>query len=294
MKVHDYRIQPSFLTDTSVHFSPGYSYKVVLSPVVYKRNTEHLGHCKSSKYYSLFTDLDFYSKEMCELECFIKKVWYTCSCYMFAFAGSEKVYADTFKVPLSSVKMCQDEKSVTCLLAVKMYFLSHHVTYDLCKECKNPCLENKYYTQISQSLLSAVQVLPFFDNITLKKIDSKIIRKNYVDINFFFDTNLYTEWIIESQAFTPRDLFVYFGGRIGLFMGMSVVSVVEIVYRIYVSLYFLTHKIIKFSNKSPTNPCISVDFSRSRSTIVHVKPCHKCSTGYKRKSCTPAWSEVQV
>lgn len=287
MKVHDYRIQPSFLTDSSVHLTPGYSYKVVISPTVYKRNTEHLGLCKSSKYYSLFPDLDFYFREMCEFECFMKQVWHKCNCYMFAFAGSEKTYADAFNVPVSRVKMCQDVTSLTCLRAAKLYHLSHHVMNDLCEECKNPCLENKYFTQVSQSLLAPDQVLPYLDNSTSKKADLKIVRKNYLEVNFFFDTNLYTEWVIESQAFTSKDLFVYFGGRLGLFLGMSVVSAVEIVYRIYVAFYFLLCKLIKFTKKSRVHPR-KRNVSRIHS-IVPIKPCSKCSTGYREKSCSRSW-----
>lgn len=72
---------------------------------------------------------------------------------------------------------------------------------------------------------------------SLNKINNEIIDENFdtesdkdsvLALNVFYNTGSYTK-ITEKQAMEPQSLFPSVGGTLGLFLGISILSFVEII-----------------------------------------------------------------
>lgn len=95
-----------------------------------------------------------------------------------------------------------------------------------CPECLQPCFETMYDFLVTMESFP-LNCIHDFVRAEFNKTSLTEIRKNFVLVNFFFDS-LSVITVVESQDFTLRDLFIYIGGVIGLFLGMSFVSIGDI------------------------------------------------------------------
>ncbi|XP_060875472.1 pickpocket protein 11-like [Metopolophium dirhodum] len=82
---------------------------------------------------------------------------------------------------------------------------------------------------------------------------------------------------LRSMMYTTQDLLVTFGGMASLFLGCSLVSVVEIIYVIYKSLIMLKHKYTKVQTVSKQDQQL-ISYRRHHNMYHFCKPLYKPSS----------------
>lgn len=77
----------------------------------------------------------------------------------------------------------------------------------------------------------------------LNETEKEFARKNDVWVKFQYEsaTMLFVD---EKQEFTGNNLFIYFGGMLGLFVGMSVISPAEVLNEIIIKTVELVTKFV--------------------------------------------------
>lgn len=115
---------------------------------------------------------------------------------------------------------------------------------DCYKTCPLECKEETYEISISQTRLAGDIYLSKFKNESKylssfpeQKLDAETLAHNLVRVNIYYDTLHYTE-IIESPSITLVWLLSSIGGSLSLFLGLSVLSVVEM-FEITIEILFL-------------------------------------------------------
>lgn len=156
-----------------------------------------------------------YSKKNCEMECESQLTEQACSCVMYFMPRTN-----------DETNIC-GRNDAKCYEEIKMAIdLSDNDTY-ACGNCLPGCSEINYHVTISTAQIGSGG----YDirNSNLSKMSPEDLRDNYALVHFF---------ILESsfRSYTKGELigFTEFlsntGGLLGLFMGFSVISLIEIFY----------------------------------------------------------------
>lgn len=157
-----------------------------------------------------------YSKKNCEMECSSKTMKEKCGCTLY-YMPRDFNNNDT--------KIC-NRRQAPCYEQVLFdisYSLNEMVT---CNYCLPACFEVNYGRELSSSKLGGGE---FLTEYSLKGYNKSFIHANLAIVHIYFMDNAY-------RGFTKNELigFTEFlsntGGLLGLFMGFSVISLIEIVY----------------------------------------------------------------
>ena len=153
---------------------------------------------------------------------------------------------------------CQTIRDIGCFYFLNVLFLNTDVN-ELCpNECPLECESVTYITSISMSdypstnyaerLIKNTRIQRKFDNRTNVTVEE--LRNNMLAINVYYGKLNYKSY----QEFAKTqivDLVSNIGGTIGLFLGVSFLSFIEII-----DLFF--HVTLTFMNKKQTTNRISV------------------------------------
>lgn len=188
----------SFKLSDFVEFGYGISLEVVISPIVVDgdENLRRLSVDERKCYFEGERSLKYfktYSKGNCEHECRSNQTFERCGCVPFNVIRN------------SSMDVCGLRGSICSD--------SFEERFDSCN-CFSPCSSIDYETEIY--------------SIKLSQNYSDDIEKN-VQINFRFKDNEFFSTRRYLQ-FTFEDFISYVGGLLGLFAGISVLSIFEIVF----------------------------------------------------------------
>lgn len=222
--VHDVNGVPSFIINKFYYLSPGYNIDVSMRQVVVKRLQGH-GICSNTADLYFFPMLNNSNiMNACFLQCATELLLQYCKCYippLLPFDQYIKEYSYKFNMSKENVKFCWDMSEIACMRRWRQTVFNNQL-YILCPKCKELCVEGQYDIQITQNRLSKLNYGEW-----INASDLADFKKNYLMVNFHFsDMNLQT--IVITENFTLKDLFIYFGTNIGLFLGMSFVSLFEL------------------------------------------------------------------
>lgn len=220
--IHDpANINIIFSMASAINLQPGFAIDVILKPTVFKRQTAFLGLCNTSVY--KFEQQSIYFKNICSYFCYYKRVIKICGCVARnAVPGLDEIQNSLYGMFVNDIRSCSDEDAICMKQQQYETYLSSNLREN-CPECLQPCLETKYEILVTMKKFTSNSLFHVEFNTT----DMREIRKNFILVNFFFDSlNVVT--VVESQDFTLRDLFIYIGGVIGLFLGMSFMSIGDI------------------------------------------------------------------
>jgi hypothetical protein len=112
--------------------------------------------------------------------------------------------------------------------------------------CPLECNQTLFKTSISSVLLDGNKYLSQIRNSNLstdfikRTIDATTVEKSIVDVNIFYESLSYTE-TTESPLMNIVSLLGSIGGNLGLFLGVSVFSLCEII-EILIEIYFIAKK----------------------------------------------------
>ncbi|KAJ8029871.1 Amiloride-sensitive sodium channel subunit gamma [Holothuria leucospilota] len=166
-------------------------------------------------------------RQTCERSCYQEAVVKTCSC---ADSSYPFVADDQLAEP------CNTVEHTNCRKAVALSYRAGDITCD----CFNPCEETKYIPSISVAYWpSDVVKEGIYDDIKrtnqearsflLREADpSEWLEKNVAKVQIFFQEFNY-ETITQNPAYTLGDLLSDVGGQLGLWLGISVLSIFEII-----------------------------------------------------------------
>lgn len=202
--------------------------------------TESYGYCSSWHNYTLY-EPGLYKKGDCLKECLTLEVWHQCGC--LPFYSPPLTYTKMMKPPfrtedvsdymfsnslkrLKRYQWCSPTNG-PCVKPVEKNGVGAEGTCS--KRCPQPCQETKFSFLSSQSRFPTPEIMSkirrtfnFTSNYSLKKA-----RLNLISANFYFGSTVNTVEQIDI-AMTWVDLLSQLGGALGLCIGASLLSLVEI------------------------------------------------------------------
>jgi hypothetical protein len=180
----------------------------------------------------LYTDfnLDKYNQKYCLKVCFQAYVINQCDCYSYEAPISNQTL---MKNP--DLRGCSTVSQVDCLTKSTSDYFNSDASNKCTDQCPIEC--DLIYYSFTQSLAK------YPSNWLISQIDYKVDTSDMLMLNVFFDEMFYSS-IVESPAMTIDQLFGLIGGNLGLFLGMSFLTLLESIEFIYYALYFflIRHK----------------------------------------------------
>ena len=163
-----------------------------------------------------------YNQQDCFTQCFQKKVEDLCESY------------NPFFLPISRNNSCNYVQYI-CLIETMKSFLNGEYSDECFNLCPIECEKSIYSYYISQSSsFSRSYAEGYMKNELIKsKFGNKTItyeevKNSIVKVNIYFDGLRYTE-IEETPSVTLFNLISNIGGTLGLFIGISLLSFIEII-----------------------------------------------------------------
>ena len=215
-------LAPGFITSVSVDRS----FKFLLAKP-YSRcdiDDEHRDF-NSNLYETIYRSQYEYTQELCFVTCYQFELIKVCNC------------SDPWFINFVKEKdVCETNEQTNCLVDVyNQVFLSSDFIENSCLNiCPLECNRTEYKCSLSSSQLDPMWFVDFINDrknlsndFMSAKIDLDTVRQSVVSFNVFYDSLSYT-LSTESPKFDIVSLLSNIGGALSLFMGVSVMSVVEI------------------------------------------------------------------
>ncbi|XP_078356916.1 acid-sensing ion channel 1C-like [Oculina patagonica] len=200
--------------------------------------------CNPNRSLDMFKNTRYkYSKPACLMQCLSEFVTKKCGCRPIEY--------EDLKFPL-----CAPNDTVLCMLpAYKAFGASEEM--DGCEEkCTQPCEHIEYETSLSyaglqrnvfiQKLNSSVNVtkeFPFYEHFLKMSVPEKMayIDDNIISLDIYFQDMSFDE-IVQTPVFEGWTLIANLGGNFGLFLGMSILTILEFVEYAFRRIFFLICK----------------------------------------------------
>ncbi|XP_070538261.1 amiloride-sensitive sodium channel subunit beta-like [Ptychodera flava] len=213
-----------FPVDHGFFAMPGTATSVSLTESKIHRQNQPYGNCTDETSNLHFTDNvkkdssdKMYSIVSCEKACFRKVLLDYCGC------------TDSVNINAPSCRILNDTQ-VVCVQLMLFFFQSNLLPCD----CPPPCRETKYQMTISESkwpsdayLDNLLKLVKVKNQKTRNLNDLESARSNLVRLKVYFESLNY-ESTSEHPAYTWEDLLSDVGGTLGLYIGLSVITVCEI------------------------------------------------------------------
>ncbi|CAH1789854.1 unnamed protein product [Owenia fusiformis] len=197
----------------------------------FESNCSHGNHDPSETYTGLYTLLE------CNQRCLQKQIRSKCKCLDEIMDDQtwESVYASDSAT--SMLNPCSILNSTEEKCRQRMYYLSQ--TNRLGCDCPLPCLELGFEESLHSSEWPSAQYYPLMmQKLTDSNIisegqlkimnDLKTTRENFVRLHVYYK-DMILESLEEFEAYTVDSLIGDIGGILGLFIGMSVLTIAEAV-----------------------------------------------------------------
>uniref|UniRef100_A0AC34QKP1 Uncharacterized protein n=1 Tax=Panagrolaimus sp. JU765 TaxID=591449 RepID=A0AC34QKP1_9BILA len=221
--VHEQDQEP--FPDTFGYSAPtGFVSSFGLKTKVLHRLNEPYGQCSDTFRPKGYIYAEHYSPEGCYRNCFQHMILESCGC------GDPR-----FPLPTEREKPCdaRNPKERSCLTNMTGVLGGfHHLQHDCL--CVQPCTENVFETAYSAAAWPAINFNIGADCPSVLEIvnDSKACaeyyRINTAYIEIFYE-QLNFETLKETAGYTLVNLFSDFGGNIGLWIGFSIITVIEVI-----------------------------------------------------------------
>ena len=197
---------------------------------------ENLDSSSYSDIYRLVLQQGFdYTQIECIYQCFQKFVFEECNCSLSYFPN------------LSNHRIClvNDIKDLECIFKLlPVIFTTNFIMSNCFPLCPLECKSRKYMTSITyteypiRSFEKDYMAYPNVRRIYSNKTFSTSLGSNLVSLLIYYDSLSYTS-ITESPNLDFVTLLSNIGGIAGLFLGISLLSIVEIIETILEMVYYL-------------------------------------------------------
>ena len=241
------------INDHGQDASTGFSTEVKITRSLNEKLDEPYSTCisdltssysKKTKYMNIiFNELNLkkYSNQICLNICFNLKLELECNC------------SDPSILSIHNMTKCISTSQIRCKEKFFQEFFSNQAT-ECNQECPIECKTYRYSTKLSFSEFYTnwyFSLIEKSNNDFIKNLASfgsvEQLKKNVLLINFYYDDASITK-IIERPLWNVFSILSTIGGNLGLFVGVSVLSIAEIV-ELITRLIFFNFKIIFNKNK---------------------------------------------
>ncbi|XP_077123873.1 acid-sensing ion channel 1C-like [Ranitomeya variabilis] len=172
------------------------------------------GDCKDTPFTSPY--FDKYSISACRISCETRLILEACGCRLVYMPGTETI--------------CEQENDIICAEdTLRLIETSSDVEKPLC-ECQTPCSMVRFGKELSMVKIpskSASKFMAMKYNRT-----EEYIRENILVLDIFFEALNY-ETIEQKKAYEVAGLLGDIGGQMGLFIGASILTILEIIDYLY-------------------------------------------------------------
>lgn len=198
--------------------SPGLETKIVITPKI-SEASEVIRKVPVKQRQCIFADeanlsyYKIYSKKNCEMECTLKMMETECGCTLYYMPRT-----------FNDGSVICNRKKASCYEKV-LFNIAHSDTNYSCN-CLPACFEINYDRELSSSKLGTGA---FITSETIPSGDVNYIQGNIAIIHIFFNDNAYGGYT-KSELIGFTEFLSNTGGLLGLFMGFSVISIIEIIY----------------------------------------------------------------
>ncbi|XP_071964199.1 acid-sensing ion channel 2-like [Antedon mediterranea] len=270
--VHDQNRMP-FPEDEGYFVPPGYHTSIALRKVKIDRISRSLRPCMSLEdtedyvdHYSMYGVR--YSQQTCTKTCYQQKLIETCKCYDVYYPNNET----HLSIEEKTVRAC-DLSNHTEDECVEDFAKNFTYLSDGCP-CEQPCRTISYNSDISMSYWPSknykenLKQSLFNFSKPLRRVleddckDSESIRQNLLALDIYYQ-DLNFEIIKQSYTYTSIDLVGAVGGLVGLWLGLSILTVFEAVELcLNLSRFFFYKTILKSKSnlaKTPVGPTRKVN-----------------------------------
>ncbi|XP_044730080.1 pickpocket protein 28-like [Chrysoperla carnea] len=205
--------------------SPSRVTRVLIKPQISESspNIRSIDIAKRQCYFANERNLTFYrtyTQKNCHLECIAKTTLRICNCVPYHLPKNK------------STRICNRNKE-ECTTQVKLSVTEISKNDHECK-CLPACFEITYDRQSSNAIIDrSVQIRTDY----LAGKSQKYFEKNMAILEFYFETKTFTK-NVKGELFGFTDFLSSTGGLLGLFLGFSFLSAVEL-------FYYITIKVCK-------------------------------------------------
>ncbi|KAI1898350.1 hypothetical protein AGOR_G00071420 [Albula goreensis] len=203
--------EPPYIHELGFGVSPGFQTFVSCQEQKLTYLPHPWGKCNSTKH-ALIPGYDTYSISACRLHCEAKEVLEKCHCRMLHMPGPGEICS-----PLQ----------INCVDTVLETFQKS--SGDICP-CETPCQLTRYGRELSMVKIPSKGSAHYLSRKFNKSVD--YIRDNFLVLDIFFEA-LNFEAIEQRKAYDVAGLLGDIGGQMGLFIGASILTVLEIFDYIY-------------------------------------------------------------
>ena len=164
------------------------------------------GQCQERNNLTMF---DHYSVPACVFECRAKLAAQKCGC--------REMYPSRIK---TDTPVCLPMDYRDCLNSLLVEISAK----GSCSRCASPCVSTRYVPRMSYSQYPANHIAAIMAD--RMGVNTSYIRENFLEVNIYFEEIKY-ESMEETAAYTLASLIGVIGGHLGLFMGVSVLTMME-------------------------------------------------------------------
>ncbi|XP_078483012.1 acid-sensing ion channel 2 isoform X1 [Ciona intestinalis] len=226
--------EPPFIHELGFGISPGFQTLVSTQEQRITFLPNPWGKCRNGFDKSEHYHFPNYSISACRISCETLYVYLHCNCRMIHMPGKERY--------------CTPEEYKTCADKALDFLV---MTDDQLCVCETPCEVIRYNLEMSTLQLPSTQASSY---LAYKyQVSEDYVRKNFAKLNIFFEALNY-ETIEQKVAYEIPGLFGDIGGQMGLFIGASILTILELVDYFYEVVKDRTwgRKLRKNTDRSPT------------------------------------------
>ncbi|XP_077870072.1 uncharacterized protein LOC102803246 [Saccoglossus kowalevskii] len=209
--IHSQNSMP-FPEEKGIDIQPGTSTTLAIKLTTQERMGPPYSNCTFADQLSQFDEYS-YTMLACQKECIEKYLYARCGCVDMV---SELPVCMGFVVNATQ-EMCREF----------VYFLSRHELLPC--NCRPTCREVQYSTTVSQKTWPSDRYMPYFMQTVAKSglHDASAVRNNLARVEIYFEE---LNYIVhrEVAVYLSANLWADIGGSLGLWIGISIVTLVEV------------------------------------------------------------------
>ncbi|XP_064627158.1 amiloride-sensitive sodium channel subunit gamma-like [Lineus longissimus] len=271
--VHNQKKFP-FPEDAGMLVSPGTDTQIGVRQVVVLREVWPYGNCvnvtdeeakKKDAYTELLTGVN-YTAEGCENTCFQKKVVEECNCKhaFYVYTGSA---FDGTDVPTAD--FCKLNERVTRICIGQLERKLHNGSLTCNKDCPPSCIDYSYPSTVASSTWPAhkkekdvINMLSTTNPALQQLIEAQstieekrlYMSEEILKVSVFYEDMKY-QYVVTARAYTVAEMASDLGGTVELYLGLSIVTLVEMI-EFFMDLCFICSqkRKIKKTMKNKTAP----------------------------------------
>ncbi|XP_066441207.1 acid-sensing ion channel 1C-like isoform X2 [Eleutherodactylus coqui] len=206
--------EPPYIGQLGFGVAPGFQTFVSCQQQQLKYLPPPWGDCKNTPFTSPY--FEKYSISACRIDCETRLILKECSCRLVHMPGNGTI--------------CEREDEVICAEEnLKKIETSSNEEESLC-ECETPCELVRYGKELSMVKIPSKSASKFM----AKKYNrtEEYIKDNILVLDIFFEALNY-ETIEQKKAYEVAGLLGDIGGQMGLFIGASILTILEIIDYLY-------------------------------------------------------------